>query len=96
MIQVLILMAGYGYLLFYASNMLSEGKAAWSKCPLGRARARPLRRRGARLVALGGVNCRGGEAAQGASSLGCSSEPPPKSPIPLPLARRLGVTAARA
>jgi len=25
MIQVLILMAGYGYLLFYASNMLSEG-----------------------------------------------------------------------
>ena len=34
MIQVLILMAGYGYLLFYASNMLSEGKAAWSKCHL--------------------------------------------------------------
>ena len=28
MIQVLILMMFYGYLLFYASNMLSEGKAA--------------------------------------------------------------------
>ena len=39
-----------------------EGKAAWSKCSLGTAPARPLRLLGARLVALGGVH-----------GLGCSS-----------------------
>ena len=60
--------------------------AAWSKSPLGRAPARPLRLLSARLAALGGAALPVGEPNHWASShrLGCSSEPPPQPPIPPP------------
>ena len=62
----------------------SGRNAAWSKCPLGRAPARPLCLLGAHLVALGGPALPNHWAPS--QGLGCSSEPPPKPPIPLPLA----------
>ena len=72
--------------------------------PLAEAPARPLRLLGARLVALRGVHSRGRKPGRLPHSqrLGCSSEPSPKSPIPLPFGpsyqvqRRLHTAADRA